>query len=464
MLILVGLLLILGLTVATGYFVAQEFAYVAVDRGALRAAADGGDRASARALRVSGRLSFMLSGAQLGITVTALLAGYVAEPYLGQGLADLLDVAGLPTAVSMSVAVAVALLFATVVQMVLGELAPKNLAIARPEALARWLSRSTLLYLAVAGPVIRLFDAASNWLLRRAGIEPVEELPQGATAEDLDRIIESSRDSGRLDPDTARLLDHGLDFRSRTAGEAMVHRVDVVMVRAEDTAERVVDLLDTGHTRFPVIGESVDDLIGIVSIADVVEVEPHLRHTVTAGALAQPPLLVAEAARLPGVLEQLRAEHRQLACVIDEYGGFAGVIGLENIAEELVGDIRDDDDAPEPDAARQPDGSWLLPGQWRLHEIADVTGVQLPDGEAYDTVSGLLMARLGRIPTVGDEVSLDLPRGIDDENDQDGDGNGDGDTGRRVLLRVERVARHVPATVRLTVRPAATGSGPGGSA
>src|SRR5687767_6209426 len=136
MLILVGLLLILGLTVATGYFVAQEFAYVAVDRGALRAAADSGDRASARALRVSGRLSFMLSGAQLGITVTALLAGYVAEPYLGQGLADLLDMAGLPTAVTMSVSVALALLFATVVQMVLGELAPKNLAIARPEALA----------------------------------------------------------------------------------------------------------------------------------------------------------------------------------------------------------------------------------------------------------------------------------------------------------------------------------------
>jgi CBS domain containing-hemolysin-like protein len=357
-------------------------------------------------------------------------------------LADLLDVAGVPTAVSLPVALVVALLFATVVQMVLGELAPKNLAIARPEALARWLSRSTLVYLAVAGPLIRLFDATSNWLLRRAGIEPVEELPQGATAEDLDRIIESSRDSGRLDADTARLLEHGLDFRRRTAGEAMVHRVDVVMVRAGDPAVRVVDLLDSGHTRFPVVGESVDDLVGVVSIADVAALEPQLRHTVTLGALAQPPLLVAEAARLPGVLDRLRAEHRQLACVIDEYGGFAGVIGLENIAEELVGDIRDEDDAPEPDAVRQPDGSWLLPGQWRLHEIADRTGVRLPEGDAYDTVSGLLMARLGRIPTVGDEVSLDLPPDMELEDD---------DAGQRVLLRVEQVARHVPSTVRLTV-------------
>jgi CBS domain containing-hemolysin-like protein len=222
MLILAGLALILVLTVATGYFVAQEFAYVAVDRGRLRALADDGDAAARRALTVTSRLSFMLSGAQLGITVTALLAGYVAEPYLGRGLADLLGLAGLSEAVSLSIAVAAALLIATVIQMVLGELAPKNLAIARAEALARALARSTLMYLAVAGPLIRLFDATSNRLLRRVGIEPVEELPQGATVQDLDRIIASSREQGLLDADTSRLLDHGLDFRARTAGEVMV--------------------------------------------------------------------------------------------------------------------------------------------------------------------------------------------------------------------------------------------------
>ncbi|HEU4425553.1 MAG TPA: CNNM domain-containing protein, partial [Pilimelia sp.] len=236
MLILAGLVAILALTVATGYFVAQEFAYVAVDRGRLRALAGQGDVAAGRALRVTSRLSFMLSGAQLGITVTALLAGYVAEPYLGQGLADLLGWAGMPRAASLSVAVVAALLFATVVQMVFGELAPKNLAIARPEVLARALARSTLVYLAVAGPVIRLFDAASNRLLRLVGIEPVEELPQGATAEDLDRIIATSHANGLLDADTCRLLDHGLDFRTRTAGEVMVPRVDVVTVRATDPA------------------------------------------------------------------------------------------------------------------------------------------------------------------------------------------------------------------------------------
>jgi len=209
MLILIGLLLILALTVATGYFVAQEFSYVAVDRNRLQALAEAGDSAAERALKVTSRLSFVLSGAQIGITVTALLAGYVAQPYLGAGLEDLLGTAGLPRSVSLSVSVILALLLATIIQMVFGELAPKNLAIARAEAIALRLSRSTLMYLTIAGPLIHVFDSASNRILRRVGIEPVEELPQGATAQDLDRIIATSFEQGLLDQDTTRLLDRG---------------------------------------------------------------------------------------------------------------------------------------------------------------------------------------------------------------------------------------------------------------
>ena len=345
MLIAVGLAAIIGLTIATGYFVAQEFAYVAVDRGRLRAMAERGDAAAARALKVTSRLSFMLSGSQLGITVTALLAGYVAEPYLGEGLAEVLGWTGMSRAMSLSISVAVALLFATAVQMVLGELAPKNLAIARPEALARALSRSTLIYLAVAGPLIRLFDATSNRLLRLVGVEPIEELPHGATAEDLDRIIESSRDQGLLDPDTSRLLDHGLDFRIRTAGEVMVPRVDVIGVGGGELAVRVVQLLDTGHSRFPVFGASVDDVLGIVSIADVLDLDPARSAHDTGGRAGHPSAPgPADAAAARRCWNRLRAEHRQMACVVDEYGGFAGIVTLEDLAEELVGDIRDEDD------------------------------------------------------------------------------------------------------------------------
>ncbi|ROO58870.1 CBS domain containing-hemolysin-like protein [Micromonospora sp. Llam0] len=443
MLIVFGLFLITVLTVATGYFVAQEFGYVAVDRGRLRALADRGDPAAARALRVTSRLSFMLSGAQLGITVTALLVGYVAEPYLGAGLSELLGGVGVPPAASLTISVGLALIISTVVQMVLGELAPKNLALARAETLARALSRSTLIYLAVAGPLIRMFDIAANRLLRRVGIEPIEELPSGATAEDLGQIIAESRQEGHLDSAMSTLLDRGLHFRQLTAGEAMVPRVDVHTVRVDAPLTGLVELLDTGHSRFPVHGsDGVDDLVGIASIADVLTVAPSRRAVTTVAAVMVPPLLVPETLPLPAVLDRLRKGHRQLACVVDEYGGFAGVITLEDIAEELVGPIRDEDDPPEPAPARQPDGSWLVPARWRIDEVADTTGVELPTAPEYDTLSGLVMRELGRVPEVGDQISISL--------DETAAGNGHQPT-RRAVLHVISVDRHVPDSVRLEV-------------
>ncbi|KAB1901848.1 HlyC/CorC family transporter [Micromonospora tulbaghiae] len=449
MLILVGLLLITVLTAATGYFVAQEFGYVAVDRGKLKQLADGGDRAAARALEVTGRLSFMLSGAQLGITVTALLVGYVAEPFLGAGLADLLGLTGISSTVALPLSVALALIIATVVQMVLGELAPKNLAIARAEPLARALSRSTLIYLKIAGPLITLFDRAAVRLLRRIGIEPIEELPSGATPQDLEQIIAESREEGHLDAEMSDLLDRGLDFRGLTAGEAMVPRVDVHTVRADEPVSRIVELLDTGHSRFPVSGaEGVDDLIGVVGIADVLGVPPAQRATTRVDAVAVPPLLVPETLPLPTVLDRLRSGHRQLACVVDEYGGFAGVITLEDLAEELVGPIRDEDDPPDRAAARQEDGSWVVPARWRIDEVADSTGIELPEAPEYDTLSGLVMRELGRVPEVGDLLEIPVAT--------DGDGPA---SGPRVLVEVLAVDRHVADSVRL--RPTADVSGEG---
>ncbi|MFI7605390.1 hemolysin family protein [Micromonospora sp. NPDC049366] len=441
MLIVLGLVLIIVLTAATGYFVAQEFGYVAVDRGKLRQLADDGDQAAARALEVTGRLSFMLSGAQLGITVTALLVGYVAEPYLGAGLADLLGLAGVAESLSLPLSVALALIIATVVQMVLGELAPKNMAIARAEPVARALSRSTLMYLRVAGPAVRLFDRAAVRLLRRVGIEPIEELPSGATPEDLEQIIAESRQEGHLDAEMSNLLDRGLDFRELTAGEAMVPRVDVHTVRADEPVSRVVELLDTGHSRFPVRGaEGVDDLVGVVGIADVLGVHPRQRATTPVRAIAVPPLLVPETLPLPTVLDRLRSGHRQLACVVDEYGGFAGVITLEDIAEELVGPIRDEDDPPERAPARQDDGSWVVPARWRIDEVADSTGITLPEAPEYDTLSGLVMRELGRVPEVGDRLEINLLA--------DGE---DGEVDRRALVEVLAVDRHVADSVRLRV-------------
>ena len=443
MLIALGLFLIIVLTAATGYFVAQEFGYVAVDRSRLQQLAEDGDAAAARALQVTGRLSFTLSGAQLGITVTALLVGYVAQPFLGTGLADLFTAAGLPSGLGLPLSVAVALLVATGVQMVLGELAPKNLAIARAERTSRLLSRSTVGYLVLAGPVITLFDTAAARLLRRVGIEPIEELPVGATPEDLEQIIAESREEGRLDAEMSTLLDRGLDFRELTAAEAMVPRVDVHTVGADEPVCRLVELLDTGHSRFPVHGgDGVDDVVGVAGIADVLGVPPERRGSTAVAEVAVPPLLVPATLPLPTVLDRLRAGRRQLACVLDEYGGFAGVISLEDIAEELVGPIRDEDDPPEPAPTRQADGSWVVPARWRIDEVADSTGIALPEAPEYDTLSGLVMRELGRVPEVGDRLEIAL--GIEPEAPL---------PQPRALVEVLAVDRHVADSVRLRVAP-----------
>ncbi|MFJ6673233.1 hemolysin family protein [Actinosynnema sp. NPDC091369] len=420
------MLAIVALTAATGYFVAQEFAYMAVDRGRLRQMAEDGDKAAERAYRVTRKLSFMLSGAQFGITVTALLAGYVAEPLLGTGLSGLLGLTGLSPAVSVSLSMVLALVFATVVQMVLGELLPKNLAIARPEPLAKALSASTLAYLKVAGPLIRLFDAAANRLLRAVGIDPVEELPQGATPEDLRQIITDARGEGHLDAELSRLLDRGLGFRELVAEQAMTPRVVVHSVRADEPVSRVVELLDTGHSRFPVFGDDLDDLRGVVGLAEVLTVPPDRRAGTAIAEVASPALVVPTTLPLPAVLERLRAERRQLACVVDEFGGFAGVVSLEDLAEELVGEIRDEDDLDE--AAIEPvgEGVWRVPGRMRVDEIADATGVELPEHDSYDTVSGLVLSRLGRTARVDDEVEVD-----------------------GAVVRVTAVARNVPLSVVL---------------
>jgi CBS domain containing-hemolysin-like protein len=448
-LILIGFLIVVAVTIVTGYFVAQEFSYVAVDRGRLRQEADAGDKAAGRALKVTERLSFVLSGAQLGITVTALIVGYVAEPFLGAGLADLLGVAGVPRSVSVPASLVFALLVATVVQMVFGELAPKNLAIARAEGLAKFLSRSTLIYLAVFGPIIRLFDMAAGRLLRRLGIEPIEELPEGATPEDLEQIIAESREQGELDADTSILLDRGLDFRQRTAAEVMVPRVDVHTLGPDEPVSRVVELLETGRSRFPVRGDGddVDEIVGVVGIADVLEVPPAQRAGTAVSTLVAPPLLVPASLRLPALLDRMRRDHRQLACVVDEYGGFAGIITLEDIAEELVGPIRDEDDLFEPSPVRAVDGSWLVPGRWRIDEVADATGMALPEGDDYDTVSGLVMTMLGRVPEVDDAVEIELPGQ---------ELAGDEPSGVRLIMTVLAVDRHVPESVRIAVaEPAA---------
>ncbi|MEU1511100.1 hemolysin family protein [Streptomyces sp. NPDC005811] len=426
-----GLLAVLVLTAGTGYFVAQEFAYVSADRLALAREAEAGDRRAARALRVLERLSFMLSGAQLGITVTGLVVGFIAEPSVSALLEPALSGLGLPDAAVGGISVVLAFVGATVVQMVLGELAPKNLAIAVPERLAKSLAGSTLAYLKVVGPLVHVFDGAANRLLRRAGIEPVEELHHGATLEELGHLIGESREQGELPKDTAALLDHALEFSERTLDEVMVPRADAVFVRRDASAADAVDLIARhGHSHYPVLGDHPDDVAGVLGVRDLLGVPAGRLAGTTAGAVARPPLLLPDTLPLPDAVEQMRSRDDEFAVVLDEHGGVAGIVTYEDIAEELVGDIADESDTV-VEAAVADGSGWLVDAGRRLDEIAEATGIGLPEEEDYDTVAGLVVDRLGRFPAVGDRLTVGLPGG------------------GRVRIDVRTLDRHVPDRVRI---------------
>lgn len=430
-----GVVVVVLITAFTAYFVAQEFAYTAVNRARLTAMKEAGDPAAARALDVTRRTSFMLSGAQLGITVTGLLAGYLAEPLIGSGLAELLGRASVPTVVGVAVGAAVSLIFCTFVQMLFGELFPKNLAIAIPESVARRMAVSTRWYLRLFGWLIWLFDQSSNVLLRALRIEPVHDVEQAATARDLEHIVAASSAAGDLTPELSTLLDRVLDFPTSTAEHAMIPRTRVDTVRFDESIDTVLTRMATGHTRYPVVGEAGDEVLGVIDMHAVLDADPNAM----ARTRCRPAVQVPASLPLPQTLNRLSEAGDEMALVIDEYGGFAGVVTVEDIAEELVGEIADEHDAADVEITRRTDG-WLLPGHMHLDEAQRLLGLQLPGGD-FETMAGLLIHNLGRLPEVGDSIDVPLPIDTAAWSSQ-----------RVLSATVQSIERRVPAEVLVSVR------------
>lgn len=436
--LLLGLVVIVVITAATAYFVAQEFAYMAVDRATIGAAAAAGDAGAVRTLKVTNRTSFMLSGAQLGITVTGLLVGYVAEPLVGRSLGTMLGGVGVPTSVGVAVGTVLALALSTGIQMVFGELFPKNLAIARPEPVARWLARSTNAYLKVFGWLIWFFDQSSNALLRLLRIEPVHDLEHSATASDLEHIVAYSRDKGDLPPSLSLLLDRILDFPEETVEHAMVPRVRVDTMHPDATLEEVRAEMSGGHSRYPLLDEE-DQIVGVLDLVDVLAARDE---TLTARDLAHPALIVPSLMKLPEAVQELAAHKQQLACVIDEYGGFDGVVTVEDLAEELVGEISDEhdhDNDPEPQVVGA-DGLWTISGVTPVDEVERAIDRDLPDGD-YETLAGLVIDEYGRLPEVGTTLTIELGEDLGLQADEP--------DWRAADVEVLELDGHVPGLVRL---------------
>jgi CBS domain containing-hemolysin-like protein len=404
-----GLLAVAALTLGTAISVASEFALTALERSQVDAhVAEVGDRRAHAVQRAHRSLSFQLSGSQLGITLTTLATGYIAEPAIAELIEPGLTALGLPEGVSDAASTVLALVLATALSMVFGELVPKNLAIAGPLRTARavvWLQAG---FAGAFRWLITGLNASANAIVRRVGVEPAEELRSARSPRELSSLVRTSAEHGTLDPGTAALLDRSLRFTDRVAEDLMTPRVRVETLDADDTVADLVALARrSGFSRFPVHKGDPDTVLGVVHIKQAFGIPAAERPTTELGGLVQQVPTVPESLDGDALLTSLRESGLQVAVVVDEYGGTAGIVTLEDLVEEIVGDVRDEHDRAEQAQVRPLSrDSWMVSGLLRDHEVADATGFRMPPG-AYETLAGLVLAVLGRIPDVGESVDVD---------------------------------------------------------
>ncbi len=396
-----------GLTLGTAVFVAAEFAFVALDKTTVQQAIEQGDSAAKPVLASLRQLSTQLSASQVGITVTTLILGYLAQPSIGMLLRTPLTAARVPAGAVEPTATAAALVLATLFSMLFGELLPQFLGISAPLRTAKVVALPVRVFSVVTKPLIVVLNGSANLVLKAFGIIPQEELSGARTPRELASLVRRSAEAGTLDEGTARLVTRSLDFGDQTAADVMTPRVHCTPIGRTAAAGDVVRLArTTGHSRFPVIGEDWDDVDGLVHVKRAIAVPLDRREDVPVSALMVDALLVPETIRLDPLLLLLRSAGHQMAVVVDEYGGTSGLVTLEDVVEEIVGEVSDEHDRARTTGRISANGSWTVPGLWRPDEVRDRLGALVADGPAYETIGGYVMACLGRVPVVGDEVSV----------------------------------------------------------
>jgi CBS domain containing-hemolysin-like protein len=393
------------LTAGTAMFVAAEFALTTLERSTVEANARNGTRRDGYIQRAHRTLSFQLSGAQLGISLTTLITGYLAEPVLARWLLPVLAAVNVPETLTDGAALFLALLIATSLSMVFGELVPKNFALARALPTARATAGPQLLFSLIFTPAIRLTNGAANWILRTLGIEPAEELRSARSPQELVSLVRTSARSGSLDPVTAALLDRSLHFGALTAEELMTPRSKVVALQGDDTViDLIVAATQSGFSRFPVVDGDLDATVGIVHVKQVFGVRSADRSSTPLRSIARAVPVVPSTLDGDAIMARLGAAASQTALVVDEYGGTAGMITVEDLIEEIVGDVRDEHDDATPDVVPAGHG-WRVSGLLRIDEVAAATGYRAPQGE-YETIGGLVLEALGHLPQAGETVEV----------------------------------------------------------
>jgi CBS domain containing-hemolysin-like protein len=429
-----GLLGVVAVTLGTAIFVAAEFSLTTLERSQVdNHVSEVGDRRARSVQRAHRNLSFELSGAQLGITITTLITGYLAQPAIATLISPVLEDVGIPAGPAAGAAAVTALVLATALSMVFGELVPKNLAIARPLGTARTVAGLQAMFSRSLSWFISGLNGSANWIVRRLGIEPAEELRSARSPQELGSLVVTSAAQGTLDEGTAAVMARSLRVGERRADELMTPRVRVEALSQDATVDDMLAAtVRTGFSRFPVVDRDLDDIRGVVHVKQAFSEPRERRGRTRVRNLMRTATTVPDSLDGDELLDRLRGAGLQMALVVDEYGGTAGIVTLEDLVEEIVGDVRDEHDRGEAARYRDAgDNTWIVSGMLRPDELAEVVGWSFPENEVYETLAGYLLAELGRIPSVGDTVTS-----------EDG-----------VTMVVTRMVRRRIADVRLT-RPA----------
>lgn len=405
--ILLGGAAVLALLALNAFFVAAEFAIVTVDRNRLGAAAAGGDRRAGIVERLVERLGYSLSGIQLGITICSLALGVLAEPVIADLVEPLLGRPfGERTSAVVSVVFAIAV--AAVAQMVVGEIIPKSVAVAKPLETARATAPPFAVFMIVFRPFIALSSAVTARLVRLLGIEPTEVVGSARTRDELRRMVALSAQRGSIDRDDAVLLARTFAFADKTAADALTPRVSIKALPRSGTVGDMIELSkESGFSRFPIIDGGLDEICGVVHIKDVLSIPPSLRSDHPLEDLCRPVLAVPESKNLESLMGELQGADGQFAVVVDEYGGTEGIITLEDLVEQIVGDISDEHDHLDSiRTVRRWGGAHMLSGLLHPEEVTEACGLVVPVGD-YETLGGFVMQRLGRVPSDGDAFEVD---------------------------------------------------------
>lgn len=404
-LLIVSILLVL----ACGMFVAAEFSLIAVNRTAVEKLSKKGDHKAQGVEQALKTLSSQLSGAQVGITITNLGIGFLAEPSISSLLREPLASIGIEGTALSSISIILGISIATFVTMLFGELVPKNIAIAKPLHTARYTEKFQRGFTAFMEPPIRILNGSANYILRKLGVEPQEELASARSADELSSLVKRSAEKGTLPKDMAQMVEKSLTFGDQTALDVMTPRVQMTVVGSQDKIDKVIELSKTsGHSKFPVYGKDIDDIVGIVHIKKAVGIPLGERSRTKVSEIMDKPVMVPSNIQLEPLLNSLRQGGLQLAVVIDEFGGTDGVVTIEDLIEEIVGELHDehDDKSEEAGITKNGKNSWIISGLLRPDEIGEEIGIFLPDEEDFETIAGLVTDRLNKIPEKNDKVLI----------------------------------------------------------